>query len=235
MPNDHDVIVAGLHLIGGRYVLGAKNPGPNKNYRSDCSGYISGVCRAVGVPMAAGSVAQEAFCRDHGTYHGGAAGVEWARNHPGSLLFRHAGTGGHSIGHVVLVGSHDKTLEYMGTAYGSGSWGISGRPWTGGALIPGVSYASVPLQIPTQPLPTRPSLGPGSPRSHCIAIASYYLKGITGHAIPQVDVWNPFLESTVRDLQTILHMPVTGRLDRNTWAAVDMIVIHMTGKPGNPC
>jgi hypothetical protein len=183
--------------------------------------------------MAAGSLAQEQFCRDHGTYRGGADGVEWAREHPGSLLFRRAGTNGHAIGHVVLVASHDKTLEYRGTAYGSGSWSISGRPFTGGALIPGVSYGRVALQVPTQPLPTRPPLGPGS-SGHCVAVAQYLLVWITGHQIPQTGVWDPFMESTVRDLQRILGMPVSGRLDRNTWAAIDMITIAR-GQHPTPC
>lgn len=215
-------------------MFGAKNPGPTKKHRSDCSGYVSGICRSLRIEMPGGSGAQEKWCRDHDTYHGGRDGVEWALDHPGSLVFRRAGTAGIRIGHVGVTVGGRKIAQYRGTDYGSGVWSADGSIWTGGAMIPGVAYGNVPLQAPTQQLPQRPNLGPGSPPSHCIEVASYLLRWITGHEIPQVDEWNPFLESTVRDLQRLLHMPATGRLDRNTWAAIDMITISKGHQPA-PC
>lgn len=151
MPTVHDELVAALALIGGRYVLGAKSPGPHGE--SDCSGYISGICARIGVPMAAGSYAQQDFCAARGTYKPGAAGVAWASKIPGALLFRRAGTGGDAIGHVVVVADGNRTLEYRGKAYGSGSWPIDSRVFTGGALIPGVNYATPAPAPPPPPVP----------------------------------------------------------------------------------
>lgn len=141
MTTDADMLGIQRSLLGGRYVFGAKDPGPHG--RSDCSGYSSGCMREGGLPFPDGSYEQQDYCAAHGLYWPGLAGIQKARMFPGlGVIFRRAGAliGGKvdPIGHVILIDNPNLSDEYASTALGSGHWPIVGRPFTGGGFLPGV-------------------------------------------------------------------------------------------------
>lgn len=206
--------------------------------RLDCSESIEGICKRNGIYMVDGSANQEAYCRAKGTYRGGPAGVEWARRIPGALLFRRAGTAGLAVGHVVMVRTPNSTCEARSSKYGTGSWPIAGRPFTGGALIPGVNYVqpappAQPVPPAPAPLPRRPTLKLGD-SGHCVLVGQYELRVVTGAEIPVTGTFDQFTLAKTVDLQKFLHLPVTGQLDTLTWNALDLVFISKGHTPG-PC
>lgn len=122
-------------LRGLPYIFGTEQDGKSHPSAEDCSETIQNVCDMTSVipKMPDGSANQLQHCRSHGCI----ISLDRAIKTPGALLFRISQKLGN---HVAFSLGTGMTFEARGAAYGVGSWKAAGRPWTHGALIPGVSY-----------------------------------------------------------------------------------------------
>lgn len=122
---------------GRPYILGAAGPSAY-----DCSGLVLAVLQHFNLatfpnfPREAG--AQARWLAVNGTK----LPVVQASAVPGAILaidkgYSGAGAGGNHIGFCLTPGI---SFEARSRAYGIGSWPLSQHAWTGGYLIPGVSY-----------------------------------------------------------------------------------------------
>lgn len=243
MATDLEFLARMAELRGIPYHLGAEVRPQDifeRPTRIDCSEFTQLAAARTPVYLPDGSWVQADYCRAKGTYRGGGRGVEWARRHPGSLLFRE----GTAIGHVVGVRSYDWTWEARGSAYLSGSYPIAGRAYTGAAMVPGLQYAGVhydPAQatpVPPKDLPQRPHLIFGRASGKCVEVAQFELNFVTGAlAGPDaLDITGEFDQRTlarVVQFQRIVAKPVTGQLDAVTWAALDFLTLARGGRPGD--
>jgi Putative peptidoglycan binding domain len=161
---DHgqDVIDIGSVKIGQRYILGARAPLDNPNWRGpwDCAEFTSWCAyQAYGLIFGAGRVTKpgradpySGFWYDDAMKFGHVLTWQEALKIPGAVLIRRPRKG--KIGHVAFaMGDGDSTLEARGAAYGVGIFkGAAGRSWTIGCLLPGVDYSGI-TSLPTGPKP----------------------------------------------------------------------------------
>lgn len=147
MITGQEVVNYAQFIGAGRpYILGAAGPAAY-----DCSGLILAVFQHYNIasfpalPREAG--AQARWLGVNGVQ----IPVAEATSTPGAVLaidigYSGAGAGGNHIGFCLSPGI---SFEARSRAYGIGSWPLSVHKWTGGYLIPGVSY---PQPVP-QPDP----------------------------------------------------------------------------------
>lgn len=100
----------------------------------DCSEGVQWTCAQLHITpvMPDGAANQYEHCKKYGTI----IPIEEAIRTAGALLFRISSEGNH----VVISRGDGTTIEARGAAYGVGVWNSTGRDWTGGAKIPGVTY-----------------------------------------------------------------------------------------------
>lgn len=151
-----DVVDVGLTRVGQQYILGARVPLDNPNWKGpwDCAEFTSWcVYQAYGQIFGAGNPARMDKAEPYSGYwysEAKAKGriIAWqdALKIPGAALIRAPAAG--RIGHVAFsMGDNDHTLEARGAAFGVGVFsGATGRPWSIGCLLPGVEYALTDVQ-----------------------------------------------------------------------------------------
>lgn len=137
MPTAQELIDLLLSQEGAAYVFGAEadydDPDPDA---FDCSELVDWACNHLKVypKMPDGSWLQFRHCRNHNTL----IKIEDALQTRGALLFR---IGHKTYGNHVAVSLGDgRTIEARGRKYGVGIFPARGRPWTHGALVPGLEY-----------------------------------------------------------------------------------------------
>jgi cell wall-associated NlpC family hydrolase len=148
--------------IGKPYVFGVEvrldDPSPAT---FDCSELVQWVCARAGVQpeMPDGSWIQYLHCRQNATV----ISVDEAIRTRGALLFTNRDAIGAPMepadvndvppqGHVAFSLGDGKTVEAMGTKWGVRQGDATGRTWTQGARIPGVSYSAA-TDVPTVATP----------------------------------------------------------------------------------
>lgn len=146
-----DVVDVGLTRVGQKYILGARVPLDNPNWKGpwDCAEFTSWcVYQAYGQIFGAGNPARIDKAEPYSGYwysEAKAKGriIAWqdALKIPGATLVRAPAAG--RIGHTAFsLGDNDHTLEARGAAFGVDVFsGATGRPWSIGCLLPGVEYA----------------------------------------------------------------------------------------------
>jgi|GEM_PF-761584 len=146
-----DVLDVGLTRVGQKYILGARVPLDNPNWKGpwDCAEFTSWCAyQAYGQIFGAGNPARIDKAEPYSGYwysEAKAKGriIAWqdALKIPGAALIRAPAAG--RIGHTAFsMGDNDRTLEARGAAFGVGVFnGANGRPWSMGCLLPGVEYA----------------------------------------------------------------------------------------------
>ncbi|MBF8753629.1 peptidoglycan-binding domain-containing protein [Pseudomonas guariconensis] len=165
-----DVLDVGLTRVGQKYILGARVPLNNPNWKGpwDCAEFTSWCAyQAYGQIFGAGNPARMDKAEPYsGHWYSEAKTkgkvITWqdALKIPGAVLIRAPAAG--RIGHVAFsMGDNDRTLEARGAAFGVGIFsGATERPWSMGCLLPGVEYALNAVQpqvltttVPPVPLP----------------------------------------------------------------------------------
>ncbi len=123
-----------VRLQGKPYVFGTEQDGKVNPSAEDCSELVQNACdmNHVVPKMPDGAIYQYRHCKKYKTL----ISVDEAIKTYGALLFRISDSGNH----VAFSLGNGTTFEARGKAYGVGSWPSTGRPWTHGALIPGVEY-----------------------------------------------------------------------------------------------
>lgn len=144
-----DVIEIGSSRVGQRYVLGARVPLDNPNWRGpwDCAEFTSWCAyQAYELVFGANQPRKIAKAEPYSGYWYGEAKkfarvISWqaALDIPGAFLIRAPSA---KIGHVAIsMGDGKRTLEARGKAFGVGIFDkAKTRPWSIGALLPGVDY-----------------------------------------------------------------------------------------------
>lgn len=149
MTKGIDIYNLGLKFIGSKYVLGALVPKDVPNYRGpfDCAEFCSylvyqgtgrlyGCANNNGNPKSAD--AYTGFWGRDAHDLGIIVSVNEAVQTPGAFLLRLSGHG--LIGHIVCSSGRGGTIEAHSTATGVGKYGVSGRRWDFGVLVPWVEY-----------------------------------------------------------------------------------------------
>ncbi|MBL8298962.1 MAG: peptidoglycan-binding protein [Rhodanobacteraceae bacterium] len=151
-----DVIDVGSSRRGQAYVLGARVPLDNANWKGpwDCAEFASWCAyQAYGLIFGAGKVSQVAKAEPYsGHWYDDARTrgqvIRWqdALKIPGAALIRAPAPG--KIGHVAFaLGDGERTLEARGKEFGVSVFdGAAQRAWSIGCLLPAVDYA-VPATV----------------------------------------------------------------------------------------
>lgn len=128
-PTAAAFVEAALSQAGKPYVFGAEvrmdDPSPRV---FDCSELVQWAVHRVGGTIPDGSADQLEHCREHGTV----ISMEQAMLVRGALMLRE--------GHVAISLGDGTCMEARGKDYGCGVFSALGRPWTHGALVPGLRY-----------------------------------------------------------------------------------------------
>lgn len=129
-PTATAFVEAALSQRGKPYVFGAEvrldDPDPPA---FDCSELVQWAAHRVGLSLPDGTMNQHPLCERKGTL----ISVPQALLVRGALLFR--------PGHVAISLGDGTTIEARGAEYGVGVfYGAEHRPWTTGALVPGLRY-----------------------------------------------------------------------------------------------
>lgn len=129
--------------VGKQYRPIAGRCEPHITGYADCSGLVVGALRASGTPMdCTGSFALAQWCY----YQGGRrVTLEYARSHPGCLLFKgiNGGMGGrpgYDPGHVAISRTATTTTEARNSFYDICHGPLDGRAWDGIYTMPGYDY-----------------------------------------------------------------------------------------------
>jgi N-acetylmuramoyl-L-alanine amidase len=131
-------------LAGSRYVLGALVPKDTPNYKGpfDCAetyGFLYG-CDTANIAKAHKADAYTGYFDRDAEKIGQIIPVNEAAKIPGAIILRIPT--GSAIGHIVISKGNGKTNEANSTKYGCGEFGLTGRRFDLGILLPGVTYAS---------------------------------------------------------------------------------------------
>ncbi len=147
-----DIIVLARTCVGQRYVLGAKVPKDNPNWRGpwDCAEFASWcayqtyqIVFGMRPARADRGDAYSGFWFDEAGEPGVAISWKHALNIKGALLVRRPRP--KLIGHVAIsLGDGQTTIEARGVKFGVNIFdGAASRPWDIGVLLPGVVYNGV--------------------------------------------------------------------------------------------
>src|SRR5579862_5424793 len=154
-----DIIALGDKHVGEPYLLGAKVPKNDANYKGpwDCAEFVSwlyyqtfnilyGCVNDNGDPGGPDSYSS-GWARDAKRL-GQIITVEQAKSTPGAAILRFAGNG--EVGHIAVSDGNGGTVEAHGRLDGITNSVVDGRRWDMGILVPGVTYNPNPI------LPFRP-------------------------------------------------------------------------------
>jgi putative peptidoglycan binding protein len=132
--------------IGERYIFGSLAPKNNGNWKGpwDCAeftswlvfqaaGVLYGVSNDHGDPARADAFT--GFWGRDAKSLGVGISVDKAARTPGAMVLRDS-----SDGHIVVSDGRGGTVEAMGARWGVTRGHLANRRWTGGVLIPGVTY-----------------------------------------------------------------------------------------------
>jgi cell wall-associated NlpC family hydrolase len=206
-----------LKQRGDRYVWGAKPPYTDPNPTAfDCSGLVTWALKRIGIPAPDGTWWQQHWCEQRHTI----IPIARAIGTQGGLLFR--STMG---GHVAVSLGNGSTIEARGAAYGVNSFPANGRPWTAGALVPGLNYGRPASSPPhdgvsvAPPWPGRFFLQP--PAMTGADVAQWQQRMLArGWPIGVVDgTYGPQSEAVCRGFQQRFGLVVDGVVGPDTWRA----------------
>ncbi len=198
--------------IGKPYVFGAEvrlsDPSPRA---FDCSEIIEWGCARIGVKFPDGSANQIARCQ--------AVSVDYAIKTPGALLYK--------PGHIVTSRGDGTTIEARGRAWGVGIFASSGRGFTRGGLIPGLTYSQpavppvVDLYAIAQGIAAAKTqtLRIGS-RGDAVIWCQVGLNNLAGAGLAKDGVYGPATANAVMALQRWTGLTVDGIVGPRTWALI---------------
>lgn len=147
-PTGDQVVVLALRHLGEPYILGARAPMGNANWKGpwDCAEFVSWcVFQTSGVlygteprndPMMADAFT--GFWAQQAAQGGHMIDVELAARVPGAAVLRKPRQG--QIGHIVISDGKGGTVEAHSSARGVVKDILSGRRWDCGVLVPGLRY-----------------------------------------------------------------------------------------------
>lgn len=225
MVTPQQVCWVALTQRGKRYVFGAEarcsDPSPP---RFDCSELVEWTMCQLGVPMVDGSANQLSFCKARGTV----TTVGKAIATPGALLFRVVPSGNN---HVAFSLGNGSTMEAMGSRWPVGVYNAHGRPWTHGALIPGVNYGAAPVARPPAagPNPNLVKLAQGisfckngvfrqGDRNDCVKFIQAGIAHLDpGRGITVDGDFGPKTTKAVMDMQRFFKLQPDGVVGPMTW------------------
>jgi cell wall-associated NlpC family hydrolase len=127
-----DFVNEALSQRGKAYVYGAQTAPSNNDPKSfDCSLLVEWAAGRVGIVLP--RTAQEQY--ETALKHGSTISVAKAIRTRGAVLYE-----GSPAYHTVISLGNGETIEARGKAYGVNEFGTAGRPFSHGALIPGMVY-----------------------------------------------------------------------------------------------
>lgn len=147
--------------IGERYVLGARAPMANGNWRGpwDCAEFASWcVFQSSGLlfgteprddPILADAFT--GFWAQQAEVGGNLVSVQEAAGIPGAAVLRRPSSG--MIGHVVISDGQGGTVEAHSSLRGVVTGTLSGRRWDAGVLVPGIRYFAADSPVSLAPAP----------------------------------------------------------------------------------
>lgn len=129
-----DFVAVAMTQAGTPYVFGAEASPSNANPSAfDCSELVEWALARVGIRFVDGSYNQQQACARAGRL----ISIDQAVRTYGALLFRTPG----APGHVAISRGDGTTIEARGRRHGTNVFSAtSGRGWTHGGLVPGVTY-----------------------------------------------------------------------------------------------
>lgn len=225
-----DVLELARGHIGEPYVLGARAPMTNANWRGpwDCAEFASWcVYQASGVlygvkprldPIRAD--AYTGYWAEQSREDGATIPVEEAAGITGACLLRVPSSG--RTGHIAICDGSGGTIEAHSTNTGVIQHRVSGRRWDFGVLVPGVRYfmADEPVEVirPSRVLRlTDPMMRGPRVRQLQEALAS------RGFAVGSADgIYGPQTESAVLEFQARHGLVPDGEVGDATWRALGL-------------
>lgn len=224
MISGSDVLQIAKAHFGEKYVLGARAPMANSNYKGpwDCAEYCSWcVYQASGILFGVRPTSDPMRADAYTGYWAQQSGdadcripLEDAFVTPGSLLLRAPATG--RGGHIAFSDGRGKTMEARGARYGVGAFGALNRRWDYGILVPGIRYFVRDRTIDLEPAPftlrvTQPLMRGSRVRKAQKALAKL------GYAVGDIDgIYGPQTESAVIAFQSDNGIVADGEIGRRT-------------------
>jgi Putative peptidoglycan binding domain len=221
MMDGVDIIAVATPHLGERYHLGARAPLTNPAHKGpwDCAEFASWCAyRTYGIvfgcfgqnPATADPYSGKWF--DDAVAAGTLTSVSSALGTAGAFLLRKPGDFNIGIGHVAISLGDGRTVEARSAQYGVlVAGGASHRPWTTGAHLPGVRYASG-----AQP--------PHAPPSDVLQLMNPYMRGDVvklvqyalvrkGFALESIDgIYGPESAAAVSNFQAEAGLVVDGEV-----------------------
>lgn len=161
MFDGKDVLDIAFEHNGEDYVLGARAPLANKNWKGpwDCAEFTTW-CSYQAYQIIFGAKpldpmradAYTGFWWDHAVQQKARCSVDEALRTPGAFLLRKPGAFQIKIGHIAISCGDGTTFEAKGKRDGVGHFpNAKGRSWSTGVLLPGIRYSSSEGTITHQP------------------------------------------------------------------------------------
>lgn len=151
MYQGRDLVDLAMTRIGQKYVLGAKVHLANSNWSGpwDCDEFVSWACYhtyravvAIRPPNIQVGESYSGWWHEDAVKLGGMIPVLKAIATPGAILIRRPGFENLKIGHVAISRGDNTTVEAHSAAVGVAvRTKANARPWSGGFLVPSVSYS----------------------------------------------------------------------------------------------
>ncbi len=160
MTTGQDIVDLAMQHQGERYVLGGPVPLGNRNWRGpwDCAEFTSWCAyHAAAVMFAVRPTDINRGESYSGWWYEDAMRldadipVNQAIATPGAFLVRKPGAFGIRIGHVAISRGDGKTIEAHSSAVGVAVRPATGRQWSCGVLLPGVTYSAAALRPYREP------------------------------------------------------------------------------------
>ena len=151
-----DIVELAKTRVGQKYVLGARVHLANRDWSGpwDCAEFVSWACYhaykqviAVRPPNIQTGESYSGWWHEASRTSGRAISVTEALGTVGAILIRHPGFAGNAIGHVAISCGNNTTVEAHSRNVGVAVLkDAHKRDWSGGWLVPVVSYAAPPAK-----------------------------------------------------------------------------------------
>jgi N-acetylmuramoyl-L-alanine amidase len=155
MPTGNEILELATTHIGERYILGARVPFGNPNYKGpwDCAEFVSWCIFQIS-GLKVGTRKDDAYTgywKTDASLLCNKISIDEAKRTPGAILLRYPITA--RTGHIVFSDGLSKTVEAKGEKFGVVSDAIDDRDWDTALLVKGIIYTQNAIQ-PNYQAPT---------------------------------------------------------------------------------